>query len=346
MAGMMKWIVPIDLLQKHMGKADLLSVVKAAFIGAPLPLCSCGVIPAAIGLRRAGASKPATVSFLVATPETGVDSISVSYALLGPFIAIIRPIAAILSAIYIGLLTLFLENTTKDNAVKPASNEEGSVSKTESCCSGTVKPQVVQNSCCEKTEISEQLPEKSVISGIYEKLVNVVSFASGKLLTDITKWLLIGLLLAAAVKTWVPSDFLTQWGDGLPAMLVMALVGIPMYICATASTPIAAGFLAVGVSPGAVLVFMLAGPATNLSTMGMIRKEMGDSVLVAYLVGILSASIAFGYFTNWAVSVFSFEIYQVAAANHEMGASLLHLISAVFLSLLMLRNFIKAIKSA
>lgn len=121
----------------------------------------------------------------------------------------------------------------------------------------------------------------------------------------------------------------------------MALIGIPMYICATASTPIAAGFLAAGVSPGAILVFMLAGPATNLSTMGMIRQEMGARVLIAYLFSILSASIAFGYLVNWAIASFGFEVYSAVAHSHEMSDSILHQSSAILLASLMIRNFIK-----
>jgi len=327
-AGLMKWLVPLDLLKRHMGKNTIGAIIKAAFIGAPLPLCSCGVIPAAIGLRRAGASKSASVSFLVATPETGVDSISVSYALLGPFIAIVRPISAILSAIYAGLMVkLITQSDAKETQLAQESNDSAA------CCASKA-PVVETKTCC---EARPSTPEQISFS---QRILNSLSFASGKLLEDITRWLLIGLALAAAIKTWVPSDFLTQWGDGFAAMLVMALIGIPMYICATASTPIAAGFLAVGVSPGAVLVFMLAGPATNLSTMGMIRQEMGKSVLVAYLVSILSASILLGYATNWAISQFGFEVKNVAAHSHEMSDAIGHQIAAVALALLMVRNLV------
>lgn len=339
-AGVMKWLVPMELLKRHMGKSNVLSVIKAAFIGAPLPLCSCGVIPAAIGLRRAGASKPATVSFLVATPETGVDSISVSYALLGPFMAIIRPFSAIFSAIYVGLLTLLLVKNNQQEAINEPLSDTQEADKTTSCCSKTKVAEVNKvSTCCSEEPV--ETTEVSSFSKISRKVVNVLEFSSGKLLEDITFWLLLGLIIAAAVKTWVATDLLTQWGDGMIAMVVMALVGIPMYICATASTPIAAGFLAIGVSPGAVLVFMLAGPATNLSTMGMIRKEMGTKVLVAYLSGIITASISLGYLTNWLVSEFSFTIYQVAEPHHHMDSSLLYPVSGLILGLLMLRNLVK-----
>ncbi|MCW8879021.1 MAG: SO_0444 family Cu/Zn efflux transporter [Kangiellaceae bacterium] len=328
-AGLMNWWVPMELLKKHVGGSNMGSIVKAAIIGAPLPLCSCGVIPAALGLRRGGASKPSTVSFLIATPETGVDSISVSYALLGPFMAIIRPISAIFTAVYTALLVLFFAN--KEEASEKDITEEAS------CCAK--KQQQQAKSCCgsKATEKSE-----SVITW-QRRIVESLKFSSGKLLKDITKWLLLGLALAAVIKTYIATDFLTQWGDGLAAMIVMALVGIPMYICATASTPIAAGFLAVGISPGAVLVFMLAGPATNLSTMGMVRKEMGNGVLIGYILGIISASIGLGYLVNWLVEQFNFEVLQVAAAHHHMEQSLIFPISAALLAILMLKNWISGL---
>lgn len=167
------------------------------------------------------------------------------------------------------------------------------------------------------------------------------AFGTGQLLSDITLWLLFGLTLAAAIQTWVPTDFLTQWGDGVIAMLVMALIGIPMYICATASTPLAVGFLAAGLSPGAVLVFLLAGPATNVSTMGMMLKELGRRALMLYLFSVLTASIALGYTLNWAVSAFSLQpLIVTAGAMHEHGehTQIIYTISALVLALLMIRN--------
>lgn len=316
-AGIMKFMIPVSLLERHMAGNDLASVTKAAIIGAPLPLCSCGVIPAALGLRRAGASPSATVSFLVATPETGVDSISISYALLGPFMAIIRPISAILSAIAAGVMVI-LTGGKPAPAPAPVAN----------CCA---------HSCCPSTTATPSVkPARSWSTRLRE----IWTFASQDLLNDIAKWLMIGLLLAAAVKTWVPTEFLTQWGDSLMAMLVMALVGIPMYICASASTPLAAGLLAAGVSPGAVLVFMLAGPATNLATIGMIQQELGKRVLVAYLTTIIVVAILMGYVTNWLVATFGFEVYQVAAQHHELSDGLLFQLSAGLLAILMLRNWL------
>jgi len=327
MAGVMKYLLPVGLLERHMAKDDVSSVTKAALIGAPLPLCSCGVIPAAIGLRRAGASPSATVSFLVATPETGVDSISISYALLGPFMAIIRPISAIASAITAGILVMFAPKKTPTETPNPSCSNAK-----KSCCGSESK----KNS--EKEASSERLSATQIMTGVW-------AFSSGKLLQDITKWLLLGLVLAACVKTWVPNEFLTQWGDGFSAMLAMALIGIPMYICASASTPIAAGFLAAGVSPGAVLVFMLAGPATNLATMGMIKQELGKSVVLIYVTTILVTSILFGYLTNWLVAEFNFTVYNVAAHEHDMSHSLFYQASALLLAGLMVKNSLGPVRA-
>lgn len=341
-AAIMHELVPVSLLQRHMGSNSMSAVAKAAVIGAPLPLCSCGVIPAAVGLRRSGASKPATVSFLVSTPETGVDSVSVSYALLGPLYAIVRPFAAIFSAIYAGLLVKFFAP-----ADKPAT-PVAAPANTSSCCSSAAsEPAVTAASCCDTEQASStscssghptlrQTPAKDKAKAMWE-------FGTGQLLSDITVWLLFGLALAAAIQTWVPTDFLTQWGDGVLAMIIMAVIGIPMYICATASTPLAVGFLAAGLSPGAVLVFLLAGPATNVSTMGMIVKELGRRSLALYLFAVFTASIGLGYALNWAVSAFSWQSLIVTAGSvHEHGdnTQFLYAVSAIALALLMAKTVV------
>lgn len=342
-AGIMHELVPVSLLQKHMGNNSMAAISKSAIIGAPLPLCSCGVIPAAVGLRRSGASKPATVSFLVSTPETGVDSVSVSYALLGPVFAIVRPVVAILSAIYAGILVrLFAVEET--STVQPAA--------TPSCCSPEPAANAADASCCDSAPVqsscgAKETPQSSG-SQFKKKAGDVLAYASGNLLDDIMIWLLIGLGLAAVIQTWVPTDFLTQWGDGLVAMLVMALIGIPMYICATASTPIAVGFLAAGLSPGAVLVFLMAGPATNISTMGMIMQEMGRRTLALYLFAVMSASIAAGYALNALVSALDLSGYISGAAEaHQHGGSMqvIYALCAIVLAGLMVRNLWRVVSA-
>ena len=306
-AGLMKAWVPSKILSRHLGHGNK-AIVKAALIGAPLPLCSCGVIPVATELRRSGASSPATSAFLVATPETGVDSVSVSYALLGPVLAIYRPITAILSAIFTGILVASVNNDEKLPTRK---------AKTTSCCaSKAIKKAPEQaeqetTSCC-----ASKVEEKN--TSMMAKTSAGIRYSATQLIDDLIKWLLVGLLFATIVRTFVPASFLLSYGSGLGAMLVMIAMSIPMYICATASTPIAAGFILAGISPGTALVFMMAGPATNISTLGVIKNEMGSAVLIKYLLGIAISAIAFGLLLDWGLGYFMIDISQQMQHSHEL----------------------------
>lgn len=322
-AGLINIYLPKDFLIKHLGKEGLITTIKAALIGAPMPLCSCGVIPAALGLRRAGASKSATTAFLVSTPETGVDSISVSYVLLGPFMAIVRPIAAISSAIVAGLLV----GREKTSEIIIPKNEP----VTSSCCAKKEpQPEKIQ-SCCSK-ETNKDSPSKH-----WQKFTEAIAFSCTKLLDDTVKWLLIGLFFAAAIQTYVPVDYFTQWGNGLLAMLVIILVSIPMYICATASTPIAAGLLLSGVSPGAVLVFMLAGPATNIATLGVVANELGKRAVFSYLTGVIGVAVIFGLLTDYIVERFDIEVAPMLGEHHEVLPFWFSLTAAILLTGLIFR---------
>ena len=366
--GLIKALIPTTFLQKHLSGSGVPSIVKAAFFGAPLPLCSCGVIPAALGLRRAGASKPATVAFLVATPETGVDSVSISYALLGPFMAIVRPIAAITSAITAGLLvgrsedkvavsTVVNEAETSCCSSKADVVEETSccssdaveevVAKT-SCCSSGAEKTIVEESCCSSTKVEEKTesessccssesvaqeeaasccssssePEtKTKSESVMQKAWDGIVYSFTDLFDKVLFWLVIGLVFAALVKTFVPVTFLAEWGSGLPAMLVMLVIGIPMYVCATASTPIAAGLLLAGVSPGVAMVYLMAGPATNISTLGVIGKELGRRSLIAYLTGVGIVALLTGFIVDYLVGLWSIDVQAQIAHSHEMVPS-------------------------
>lgn len=446
LAGLLNIFIPKNFLQKHLGKEGVWTTIKAALIGAPMPLCSCGVIPAAVGLRRAGGSKSATTAFLVSTPETGVDSVSVSYVLLGPFMAIIRPIAAVSSAIVAGLLVGKEEASETKNLDKgnQATASENSVSMSTSCCApklgdveddtdkqtscSSKKAEIVTKpkaSCCsmssdeviqkkeekpattnccgskkleeqsscssEKAETvadtktaccatssepvivnnSEALLEKTTsccdteppakptnngssccdskkedhqATSFFFKLKQAVYFSCNKLLSDTMGWLMIGLFFAALVQTYVPTSFLSQWGDGILAMVVVILVSIPMYICATASTPIAAGLLMAGVSPGAVLVFMLAGPATNIATLGVVATELGKRAVSAYLTGVIGVAIAFGFLTDYLVEQFGFEVNPAHGMEHELMPSWLTQGLGIILLILMLRLVLISLK--
>ena len=323
LAALIKGKIPESLIQRWLNQHSIGGVVRAALIGAPLPLCSCGVLPTAIGLKRSGASKPATVSFLIATPETGVDSIAVSYALLGPVMAIIRPFTALISAIYSGLLVLFFDkkSTQAEIATQPTEELSSCCSTTKqantSCCAAKEIPEEQPQSCCSASNKSTcSTPAKEPATSCcssktepeadsccsekphQEGMVSGLRFAIVEILDDIVFWLAIGMLLAAAVATLVEPNALTEVGSGFGAMLIMLVVGLPLYICATASTPLAAAMLAAGVSPGAVMVFLLVGPATNIGSLGILKKELGLRALSLYLFGIASSALILGSITN------------------------------------------------
>ncbi|MFK5915419.1 MAG: SO_0444 family Cu/Zn efflux transporter, partial [Woeseiaceae bacterium] len=278
-AGLIKVWIPESFMQRVLGGSGVWPVIKGAFIGAPLPLCSCGVLPAAIGLKRAGASDGATLSFLVATPETGVDSIGVSYVLLGPFMTAVRVVAAIGSAITTGLLAMFVLRKRSNYIAANISSEP----VTSCCSSGSCsevknepEPAVEESGCCSSDDCSST--NVSNKNSFMSRNYNGLKYALTDIWDDITYWLLLGIVLAALLKTFFPEQALQEWGSGLPAMILMLLVGVPMYICATASTPLAAGLLIAGISPGTVLVLLLAGPATNMATIAILYKEMGRLV--------------------------------------------------------------------
>ena len=311
-AGLVKAYIPADAMQRWLGGKGFMAVSRAALFGAPLPLCSCGVLPAALGLRRAGASKEATVSFLISTPETSIDSVAVTYALMGPLMAVYRPVSALITALVTGLATAWVDD---DKA-------ERITSKSKSCCSAL--PEEEQSSCC---TTADKEPKS-------HKLIQAIRFAGADLLDDISKWLAFGIVFAGIMMTVIPEGWLAQWGHGLTAMLVMLLVGIPMYICATASTPVAAGLLMAGVSPGAVLVFLLVGPATNIAGLMLVRQELGSKVTFIYLGGIALCSLMMGLLLEWGLQAYNLQISISVKQAETMLPYELSLISAIVLLLL------------
>lgn len=310
LAGIIRMLVPDTWITKFLGEKS--SVVTAAIIGTPLPLCSCSVIPTAIGIRRAGASKASTASFMVATPETGVDSIGVTFALMGPVMAIARPISAILSAIMAGSLVRLWDTET------PPIAEEA----VHSCCGGGKKKEL----------------------GFWEKMKNAVVYGYGKLLSDFMGWLLIGISFAALIQTFVPPTLLSEYGNGIFAMLLAVVISIPMYICATASTPVAAGLMLSGISPGAALVFMLTGPATNIATLMVVKNELGTRSLMGYLTGVIVTALAMGMALDWAVEYFQLTI-EVSQGGHGDMTSILYSASAIILASLIVWQYAKKWKA-
>lgn len=329
-AGLFKAFVPDQLLLKWIGHGTIGPVSRAALIGTPLPLCSCGVIPAAVGLRRQGASPGATVAFLIATPETGADSFAISYAMLGPFLMVVRPIAAVISAIVSGLACQLVAwrrpAPVPAIAGQPAAQPEAtcgcasekSASQQDNCC-GTLTGK--DDDCC-ATDTADGCKDDCCSSdpapsgGLARRALGGLRYAATDLTDDLAGWLLVGLILAGLVATFISPSALAQYGSGISAMLLMVLIGIPMYICATASTPLAAAFLLAGVSPGTVLVFLLAGPATNIATIGLIRRELGGAVVLTYLAGITGCAIGLGLVTDWLVRSWHLDIAAQLTTAH------------------------------
>ena len=352
-AGIIHQFVPVRVVERALGKNS--SVLNAALIGAPLPLCSCSVIPVAMGIRRSGASKASTASFLVATPETGVDSIGITYALMGPLMAVARPVAAVFSAVVTGSMIKWFapENSPQQSQAAPAQTASCCASEAQpkplaSCCDSSAKPAtnnsccdtaakpVTSASCCDSQSASVSASccassTKPAKSSLFAKITAAFTFGYGQLLRDFMLWLMIGLFFAAAVTTLVPADFLAQYGQGVLPMLLVVLVSIPMYVCATASTPIAVGLLLSGITPGAALVFMLTGPATNIATLMVIKKELGGKELVLYLISITVSAVACGLLLDLLFSYFDWQL-NLSLGQHEGVMGTLYQLSALILA--------------
>jgi len=323
-AGLIKAFLPANLLSRWLGGRGARPIFWSAVLGTPLPLCSCSVVPAAVTLRRGGASRGATASFLVATPENGADSIALTYALLGPFMTVLRPVAAIFDAVATGLLTLWIAPETPLADSPPTTSARP---KEAPCCDG--------GSSCSADESTEDA-KPATFAG---KTRAGIAYATGDLLHDIALWLAIGLVLAALINTLVPPGELATWGSGIGAMVLLMLIGVPMYICATASTPVAASMLIAGVSPGAVLVFLLAGPATNIGTLGIIRRELGTRATIAYLLGIAVTSIGLGLATDAVVGAWSINVAAQAGGEHHVVPYWLAVASVIVLGVLVARIY-------
>ncbi|WP_445005121.1 SO_0444 family Cu/Zn efflux transporter [Halomonas mongoliensis] len=310
-AGLIKALLDETRLTRWIGGQGLGSVARAAVIGAPLPLCSCGAIPTALALHRGGAPRGPTTAFLIGTPGIGIDSMAITYALLGPFMALARGLGAVLTAIATGLLV----ERTRDTAQPPAP-------ATSSCgcssgCSGEAR--------------------KTAPASLPRRLAAGLRYAFSDILDDISRWLLIGLLVAGALIALVPPDTLATLGSGPLAMLLMALIGIPMYLCATAATPIAAGLLLAGVSPGTVLVFLIAAPVTSLATLGVFRRELGGRALAAYLAGIVISVLLLGMGVDALLGGWQLDVLRQVDQVQELLPEWLEAIALVVLVALAIR---------
>ncbi len=295
-AGLVKTWMPADTIGRWLGGRGLRPTLLAALIGAPLPLCSCAVLPAAVSLRQNGAPREAVTAFLIATPETGPDSIALTYGMLGPFFAVIRPLAAIACAVTTGLLMLVLPPDRRPG-VKPAATAAATAATAATATDATSECRTAR--CCGEGEIKPagNGPFSRTATG---RTLAGINYAFTSLFEDLAPWLALSLLVAAITAVLVPPHAMEGWGNGLPAMLAMLALSIPMYVCAAASTPLAAALLLTGVSPGAVMVFLLAGPATNLATIAVVRREFGGAASMVYLGGMIACSLATGLLTDLA----------------------------------------------
>lgn len=306
-SGLLKVALPPDMLSRYMGKNNLRSVINASLLGIPLPLCSCGVLPAGISLHKNGASKGASVSFLISTPQTGVDSMLVTYSMLGLPFALLRPIAAMFTGVMGGMLTNKFDRDKK----------------------ATVK------------EAEEKTTKKSKFS-----FYRLFHYAFIEMVGDIAKWLVIGLMIAALITVLIPDNFFNEFAiNGITGMLIILAVSIPLYVCATASVPIAAVLLMKGLSPGAMLVFLMAGPATNAATMTVIGNNLGKKTLVVYLSTLIVGSMAFGLLIDYFLPIAWFNpLMQMGTEHHhELIPAWISNSSAIVLAGFIVYSFYKKI---
>jgi len=299
LAGLMHAFVPGNLFHKYLAKNDFRSVLNAAILGIPLPLCSCGVIPTAMSLRKEGASKGSAVSFLIATPQTGVDSIIATYSLMGLPFAIIRPIVALVTALIGGsLVNLFDKSGTneKQNMSAEAHHEE------KHCCCCHKEEKKEEHNCCHDEEKEEEEhgcccchEQKHHHTGFWGKMLEALEYAFVEMMGDIGKWLIMGLVVAGIITVAIPDSFFALFADNsLLSMLLVLVMAIPMYLCATGSIPIAVALMMKGLTPGAGLVLLMAGPASNVASMLLVGKVLGHRTQIIYLLTIMAGAIGFG----------------------------------------------------
>jgi len=274
-AGVLSVLVSQSLVERHLGGRGVWPLLKASIFGVPLPLCSCGVIPVSMSLHKHGASKGATVAFLLSTPQTGVDSIFVTLSLLGPIFAVFRPVAALVTGIIGGTLVDVFEST------KEAENSP-SQKCTDECCSNDKKTGII---------------------------VRGLKYGFVTLPRDIGKAMLVGLIIAAFISALVPDGFFAEYlGTGIFAIVVMMFLGIPVYVCATASVPVAAALIMKGLTPGAALVFLMTGPATNAASFFTIWKVLGRKTALIYLATVAGCALLGGILLDWFVEGVNFEV--------------------------------------
>lgn len=302
-AGILHIFIGTELITRYLGKRGLWSSVKAALLGVPLPLCSCGVIPTAFQLKKSGASSGATLSFLISTPQTGADNIIPTYAMLGPIFAIFKPIYALFSGIIGGIVTDLLKV------------EDGIALSTSTCSS---------SSCSCKTK-KEEVPKKQTVKTQFKEFFH---YAFVEFLDDLAPQLFVGIVLAAFISLIPSSLFIYVEGNYLLQVLMIVLLGLPLYVCDTSSLPIALVLFTKGLLPGAIFVFLVVGPATNIATISLISKSMGRKITSIYLSVIALTSIVGGLIINYLYDVLNYpypQSFTESSLKEETSPFLLYL---------------------
>ncbi len=319
-------IIKKEWIAAHLGTGSLWSIIKASIFGVPLPLCSCGVVPTGLYLKEQGASDAATASFLISTPQTGVDSIVATYGLMGVTMAWFRPLAAFVSGVFGGAMV----------KVFGPSKTAPITAEVTACESGTCTP-----------------PKTVEPASLFTRLKASFLYAFGDFVGDIAYHFIVGLIIAALITVLIPADFLVNVGldSGILAMLVMILVGAPMYICSTSSIPIALSLIAKGLSPGTAFVFLFMGPFTNMATISILSKKLGGRTTAVYMISAALSAIGFGYLLDFLIGRFDLPMITAmgAHAHTENIAIYKIVIGAIFMALILFhaaRTLIASIKSA
>lgn len=308
-AGLLRALIPQERVRTWLGGEGWRSVLRASLIGVPLPLCSCSVIPAATGLRQNGAGRAATTAFLISTPETGVDSISLTYALMDPLMTVARPVAAFITAMLTGSVVGALSESEDPHPVQNLADAG------DDCCTGP--------RCGADREPGPPRRGAAVMEGL--------RYAFGPLLDDLALWLISGFILAAAVTAIIPEGFFAAYSGGWLSSLLMMLLATPVYICASAATPVAAAMVMKGLDPGAAMVFLLVGPATNVTTILVVFRFLGRRVLVAYLIGVTVCALAFGAAINHLYAAGSTTPSFAVGSEEATGFSIVQLVATILL---------------
>lgn len=306
-AGVLYAFVPGTFYRNHLSRPSAWAVIKAALIGVPLPLCSCGVLPTAVSLRRNGASRGASTSFLIATPQTGVDSIAATYSLLGPAFAIIRPVTALVTAFIGGMLVNGEDKTDK--------------------------------SCDIEVDTIDAPASDSFIA----KIKDALRYGFVDMIQNIGKWLIIGLVIAAAITVFIPDGFFTFFAKyPLLSMIAVVIVAVPMYVCSTGSIPIALSLMLKGLSPGAAFVLLMAGPAANFASIIIVSKSLGKKAAAIYLGTIVIGAIAIGMCIDYLMPRDWFTMPMMTAhTNCHLNVGLFPGICSVIFILLLINALVR-----